>query len=603
MRSASPTHLLLLASFVIAGGQFTVTIANDDIANSIAKRMTREAQAASAAGDLELRDQLLTRAVSIAPDHTGARWARGEMQVDGEWQSVSAIQAQASNSQQIEHYEQQRQAIFEDTANHLQVAKWCQRRGLIDEARYHWLQVMSIDPNHREALEALGQEWVNGQLLSKSEAEQQRAEARQQRKKSREWKVRIAGWERALAAGGDEAARALADLEAEVDESAITTFENLVSNRRGSSQAEFNRNVQLCNQFLMAMGRLPSYKATVALARFAVLADELTLRETATEQLMERPQYEALPLLIAGLSPIIETRFELNRSETGRISYTHEFFAEGPGADIVAENSTSATTPVVTSADDSQDDRRRAVRTAERRSYGQWQRLARDAAKIERQVASANASREEMNGRIVAVLQALTDQSFGNDPTEWWDYWREHNGYDSYRPTVTYRTSLTYVEPVPVLPPSCECFAAGTLVWTKTGLEPIETLSAGDLVLTMDVATGERCFRPVLDTTIRAPSPLMHIATGNYQLLATPGHPFWVEGQGWLMAKELSAGDYIATAEGVPMEVRVTTTSDVEQEAFNLIVEGNNNYFVGQEGLLSHDNTPRRPDRARDGDW
>lgn len=599
MRASLCIRSILLAGIVVLYSQANQATGDDGIAANIAERMTREAQAAGAVGDMELRDELLKRAVNLAPDHPAARWALGQIQADGQWLPATQVMLKASQDRQLKRYAMRRQAAVEGDATHYEVARWCQRSGMDDEARYHWLQVLSSDSDNRDALDALDQQWVDGELMSRSEAKQRQAELRQQRKHDREWKVRIAGWERALAAGGDEAARALADVEAEVDESAIPTFERLASDTRGVSEAEQQRYIQLCHRYLTALERLPSYEATVALARFAVLADTDSLRNTSIKQLEHRPQYEVLPLLIAGLQPIIESRFELARTETGRITYIHEFFAEGPDADIVAQNGTSAMVALVSSADDSQDDRRRAAADANRRSYNQWQQLARDAAGMELRVANANASRDELNGRIVTVLQTLTDQTFGNNPIEWWDYWRDHNGYDAYRPTVTYRTSLTYVEPVPVMPPSCECFAAGTLVWTKTGMQPIETLVAGDLVLTMDVQTGERCFRPVLDTTIRAPSPLMHIATSNYQLLATPGHPFWVEGSGWRMAKELEAGDYITTAGAAPMEVQITTSADQIQEAYNLIVEGNNNYFVGQDGLLSHDNTPRRPDRAR----
>ncbi len=297
---------------------------------------------------------------------------------------------------------------------------------------------------------------------------------------------------------------------------------------------------------------------------------------------------------------MIESRFEVSRSPTGRVSYNHELYAEGPAKIEVAELSKSATTRLALPSDASNRQVVQAVQRAGARSTQQLSAFWVEARRMHQWAESVNASREEQNARIAPVLAEITGQDFGSDPKEWWDYWGDYNGYESYRPTETYRTSRSYVESVR---PPCECFAAGTLVWTKTGMEPIETLGEGDLVLTMNVETGERCFRPVLATTRRPPSKLMHVAADSYQLLATPGHPFWVEGHGWKMAKELVAGDYIATAEGTPLQVRVLASSEVEQEAFNLIVEDNNNYFVGVDGLLSHDNTPRRPELTRAGSW
>ena len=41
---------------------------------------------------------------------------------------------------------------------------------------------------------------------------------------------------------------------------------------------------------------------------------------------------------------------------------------------------------------------------------------------------------------------------------------------------------------------------------------------------------------------MRPPSPILKIATSGEEILATKGHPFWVTGVGWRMAKELGDG-------------------------------------------------------------
>jgi hypothetical protein len=311
-------------------------------------------------------------------------------------------------------------------------------------------------------------------------------------------------------------------------------------------------------------------------------------------------------VLFTGLTPVIESRFDITRSENGLLQYTHEMVAEGADADYVAETSTTVATPVVIIDGASAQAVQRAMNRAEMRQYTAAQQMAREAQRLEQMAAAANADRQQLNGRIVAVLRSLTGKDYSDNPREWWDYWREENGYDEYRETVAYRTDQSYDLTEIVAPPiqtggggGFECFAAGTLVWTKTGMQEIETLRAGDIVLTMDEQTGERSFRPVLRTTLRPPGPMMHLATSNYQIVCTPGHPFWVEGTGWRMAKELSVGDRITTATGAPLELRAVASAEEEQQAFNLVIEGNNNYFVGQDGLLSHDNTQRRPELAR----
>ncbi|MCO6044161.1 HINT domain-containing protein [Aeoliella sp. ICT_H6.2] len=601
----------LFASAILFLGVTATCFAGDDsVTTGLANRMTREALAAGAAGDMDLREQLLDQVLRVAPEHAPAHWARGEMQVSGQWKPIVAVQDEASDNQLLDKYQQLRRTASSTPDDQFQLARWCERNDLQDEARYHWLQVLAVDRDNRQALRALDSQWVGGQLLPRDEAEEIIDEQRNLRKVNADWRTRIAGWQRALAAGSDEAARALAEVEAVVDESAILEFEKLAAKQRGQYPAEAERSASLCKAFVSALSRLPSYEASLSMARLAVLADDASLREVAAETLKLRPTYEVVPVLITGLSPLIESRFEITRSENGRVSYSHQFVAEGADTDFVAEASTTVSAPVIVQAGSRGTDVRRAVARSRQRTTSAAQRMYREAMRLEQQAQAANTSREQLNERIVATLRTVTDKDFGNDPAPWWDYWREENGYDESRETVAYRTSQSYDMPVVTeLPPSgggggrCECFAAGTLVWTKTGMQAIETLTAGDLVLTMDERTGERCFRPVLDTTIRDPSPLMHIATEGYQVLATPGHPFWVEGTGWRMAKELEPGDRVLSAHGAPIEIRAVASSDVDEQAYNLVVEGNNNYFVGQEGLLSHDNTQRRPELARAGKW
>jgi len=52
------------------------------------------------------------------------------------------------------------------------------------------------------------------------------------------------------------------------------------------------------------------------------------------------------------------------------------------------------------------------------------------------------------------------------------------------------------------------CFVAGTLVHTAGGLVPIESIRAGDLVLSRDERTGEQTYKPAIDTVTTRPDAL-----------------------------------------------------------------------------------------------
>jgi intein/homing endonuclease len=143
------------------------------------------------------------------------------------------------------------------------------------------------------------------------------------------------------------------------------------------------------------------------------------------------------------------------------------------------------------------------------------------------------------------------------------------------------------------------CFSAGTRVWSETGKVPIEDICIGDRVLTQNPETGELSYQAVVDRTLRPPTEIVEVTVdGGIQIDCTTGHPMWVSGTGWRMAKELKVGDLLHTVNG-PREVLTLQPKGERQAAYNLVVAGNGSYFVSPLGVLVHDNTYRAPTRAR----
>jgi hypothetical protein len=99
-------------------------------------------------------------------------------------------------------------------------------------------------------------------------------------------------------------------------------------------------------------------------------------------------------------------------------------------------------------------------------------------------------------------------------------------------------------------------FAAGTLVHTKSGLQPIEQIQVGDWGLSKPEGGGTQAYKRVLKTFSHAPQRVVAV---NYvipgqnieelnakvqpiilrKLIATTGHPFWTKEQGWTAAIEM----------------------------------------------------------------
>ncbi len=137
------------------------------------------------------------------------------------------------------------------------------------------------------------------------------------------------------------------------------------------------------------------------------------------------------------------------------------------------------------------------------------------------------------------------------------------------------------------------CFVAGTPIQTETGLRPIESVKLGDRVLAQNLETGEIAFRPVLRVTQTDNALTKSVRVGNETLVSTTAHPYWVNGQGWRLARELEPGMQFHSLSGA---VEVAAVSPGESETvYNLEVADFNTYFVGQGQILTHDITVRQP--------
>ena len=79
-------------------------------------------------------------------------------------------------------------------------------------------------------------------------------------------------------------------------------------------------------------------------------------------------------------------------------------------------------------------------------------------------VAKSNRAIAERNARITGVLKQATGLYLGDQPTPWWDWWRQdYNGYDDRPPTKPVFNA--YCGHVQYLVGSC--FAPGIKVWTQ----------------------------------------------------------------------------------------------------------------------------------------
>jgi hypothetical protein len=130
-------------------------------------------------------------------------------------------------------------------------------------------------------------------------------------------------------------------------------------------------------------------------------------------------------------------------------------------------------------------------------------------------------------------------------------------------------------------------FAAGTKLWTLSGVQVIESLRTGDQVLTQDTETGALSYRPVLAIHHAAKQPIKAIALGNEKIEATHLERFWLAGKGWVLAGDLKAGDLTRSMNGLR---RVTKVEDREpRPVYHVQIGDERGIMVGESGILAHD--------------
>jgi hypothetical protein len=135
------------------------------------------------------------------------------------------------------------------------------------------------------------------------------------------------------------------------------------------------------------------------------------------------------------------------------------------------------------------------------------------------------------------------------------------------------------------------CFPAGTLVATPGGSVRIETLAAGDAVYAYDFVENE-LVRCIVDGVHSGHTTCwVHVDWGSGGVLATRQHPIWVESrQSWVEASLLEPNAELRLMSNEAVWVaRIEEHPQAEaQPTFNLSVSGLNNFFVGLQGLLVH---------------
>ncbi|HEX3044270.1 MAG TPA: polymorphic toxin-type HINT domain-containing protein [Bacillota bacterium] len=140
------------------------------------------------------------------------------------------------------------------------------------------------------------------------------------------------------------------------------------------------------------------------------------------------------------------------------------------------------------------------------------------------------------------------------------------------------------------------CFTADTPILTKLGYKLIKNIQVNDEVYSENPETGEKGLKKVVRTFVNETSALIHIFISGTEIKATPEHPFWVMGKGWIRAGELKQNDQLLFYSGEIGLVSSIRTEKLLQpiKVYNFEVEDWHTYFVSERNILVH-NTCQAP--------
>jgi hypothetical protein len=518
-----------------------------------------------------------------------------------EWLLPSEIQELAAKDERLAAYRAAR-AKFPDTEKgQAQLARWCARRKLDDQARAHWTKVLSFNPDQPEARRQLGYQKVNGTWLSQQEITDARAKIADFQSSLSRWGHKLEDTLKRLG-GTNRQARDMAreELKGIKVPDAVPAIE-VVFCANGGEYAPLG--VELLKEMKAA-------QAAQALAWLAAYSPYQSVQKAATAALKDQRPYDYVPLLLGAMRVPIESAFSLYNAPDGSFLVRRALYENGPEQRQLAYFDYQATPQLVSGERGRVYDRQNP---ADMREYNrlvapdkkrQQADMIAAQAKIMVQMrvqqatfAAENANAQEVNSRLCKILTEATADSQPTTPEDWYSWWNDYNEISQQgdKPfLITYQSRWETVPTfVPCLRELCSCLVAGTPVWTELGFVPVEQIKVGDRVLACDCETGEIMLKPVLKTIINPGKEIFRLHTKHETLEVTGGHVFWVSGKGWIKARQLQPEMRFHTLKGTVDLTKIEQHG--KQDTYNLVVADFHSYFVGKEKILTHDNTIRKP--------
>jgi len=448
-----------------------------------------------------------------------------------------------------------------------QLARWCEANNLRDQRDAHLKRALLYSPENATVRNLLGHVNVNGSWLTREQMEKEQKLAQAAQKRMAEWQPRIREIGSMLLSDSQEKRESGLELLEEItDPRSVTALEMILA---PASEPVAQKTVEL-------IGKFCEREATEALLRISLFTPWESVRKQGLDLLATRNRHDFVPILMSQLVTPFSGQSQISTDARGNVLYQYVLFQRDMDKDAVRQfDSVLMQNPFV--------------------EAGVQPNLARVARVREQQanqiVTQLNNSIQTKNRAIQTALNSTTGADPGISPEDWWRWWYDENGVTMYERPVKYtRVRNTELSGTGFGGRSSECLVAGTPIWTDRGPVPVESLMIGDLVLSQESDSKKLEYRVVLQPTVRPPTPTFQMWLDGEAVQASGGHLFWVNKMGWTQMRDLEPGFELLSASGSPVAIeKIEPAGTVE--LYNLIVDRNANYFIGQNRILSHDST------------
>ncbi|WP_160148137.1 polymorphic toxin-type HINT domain-containing protein [Rubripirellula obstinata] len=584
--------------------------------DTAAAEVTVASMKQAARGQLDKRTQLLD-AIDADTDLFHSLSGRIEDK-PGTWIDIEQSIQTASEDRRLRLYYEQRNERPDTLAAHWSMAMWCMNNKLPARARAHLERVLFFNADHTPARRALGYVAMGGDWVAPDEVRRFQSDADFSRRSMRRYGREV-----------HQIATRLESSSTRVVENAINKLTSIKDPLAGPAIESVlaNRSPETAQLSLRWFTEVDTIGTSRTLCRFALFHPSPEIRKQATNALAERPLHEFVPELLgmiaskvdASILPIFDRNglfigvrkiFSQENINTQRVIVVNEQMV-GPSE---IRNTEIRNTEIRNTENRNQVgveteiapaglpvELENAFFNAFNRDLGQaaYVQARIDAEATAQSVAQQNRVQQRRNEKISNLLSHIAGINFAGDSGSMWRWWDDVNEVEL-QESKYLRTSLVERNSPAVSfqappPRSCECFVSGTPVVTQRGPRPIESIVPGDFVLTQSLQTGTLDWKPVFQATHRPPADTLIVSAGKESLQCTRGHLFWVSGSGWKKASELKKGDLLHGA-AEPQAV-VEIQDGGRRQTHNLKVADNANYFVGQQRILTHDVTMRKPNR------